>query len=172
MDLSLFLPSIIFERERIALFPMLDQSGEVFNPYIRFVFGNVLSGFVFFFICFFFQFLWINLASLLERFQSDQNLRSICFILPSLLGFNHLQAFDLHARIWDFRLLLFVWFDWFWVWCSEALFLISSVLNQAIVEAKFSLSRFPVSGMFSVEYRLDRLATAYLWVNQANLAKS
>ncbi|WZY88967.1 hypothetical protein YC2023_045702 [Brassica napus] len=35
----------------------------------------------------------------IKRFQSDQNLRSICFIMPSLLGFNHLQAFDLHARI-------------------------------------------------------------------------
>ena len=50
MDLSLFLPSIIFQREGIALFPMLDQSGEVFIQYIRFVFGNVLSGFVFFFV--------------------------------------------------------------------------------------------------------------------------
>ena len=46
------------------------------------------------------------------------------------------------------------------------------MLNQAIVEAGFFLSRFPVSDMFSVEYRLDRPATAYLWVNQANLAKS
>nr|VDD31430.1 unnamed protein product [Brassica oleracea] len=27
---------------------MLDQSGEVFTQYIRFVFGNVLFGFVFF----------------------------------------------------------------------------------------------------------------------------
>ncbi|KAG5386086.1 hypothetical protein IGI04_037556 [Brassica rapa subsp. trilocularis] len=43
MDLSLFLPSIIFERERIALFPMLDQSGEVFNPYISVVFDFVCA---------------------------------------------------------------------------------------------------------------------------------
>ncbi|CAG7907997.1 unnamed protein product [Brassica rapa] len=33
---------------------MLDQSGEVFTLYIRFVFGNVLSGFVFSFVFFFF----------------------------------------------------------------------------------------------------------------------
>ena len=48
MNLSLFLPSIISQREGIALFLMLDQSGEVFTQYIRFIFGNVLSGFVFF----------------------------------------------------------------------------------------------------------------------------
>ncbi|CAN6849074.1 unnamed protein product [Brassica oleracea] len=37
---------------------------------------------------------------------------------------------------------------------------------KSIVEARFSMSRFPVSGMFSVEYRLDRPATAYLWVSK------
>ncbi|CAN7115278.1 unnamed protein product [Brassica rapa subsp. narinosa] len=54
---------------------MLDQSGEVFTLYIRFVFGNVL-------------------------FQSDQNLRSICFIMPSLLGvvFNFVCAESSYCR--------------------------------------------------------------------------
>lgn len=56
---------------------------------------------------------------------------------------------------------------------SEALFFfISSVLNQVIFEARFSLPRFPISGMFPVEYRLDRPAKAYLRVNEANLATS
>ncbi|CAF2140989.1 unnamed protein product [Brassica rapa] len=79
---------------------MLDQSGEVFTLYIRFVFGNVLS------------------VSLNQPRFSFRKIGS---------GFDVLKP---------------------------------------IVEARFSLSRFPVSGMFSVEYRLDRLATAYLWVSK------
>ncbi|CAN6977607.1 unnamed protein product [Brassica rapa subsp. trilocularis] len=95
---------------------MLDQSGEVFNPYIRFVFGNVLS---------------VSLNQ--PRFSFRKTF--VCFYLFDSIG----SGFD---------------------------------VLKPIVEAKFSLSRFPVSGMFSVEYRLDRPATAYLWVNQANLAKT
>ncbi|CAN7030212.1 unnamed protein product [Brassica oleracea var. botrytis] len=103
---------------------MLDQSGEVFTQYIRFVFGNVLFGFVFFLLLFF-------LVSLNQpRFSFRKTF--VCFYLFDSIG----SGFDVLKR------------------------------------SRFSLSRFPVSGMFSVEYRLDRPTTAYLWVNQANLAKS
>lgn len=148
----------------LSLSPMLDQSGEVWFCFFNFVFFLVSLNQL----CFSLRKVSFNRIKILDRFVSSCPLcqGSIIFNLLYILkddlicmqGFETFVCFYLFDSIGS-------GFD-----VSEALLLIQSVLNQAIVEARFSLPRFPVSGMFPVEYRLVRPAAAYLWVNQANLA--